>query len=117
MSRYDDEIVIVRVPYLESTTDGVYAGSQLTRDWDNAERSEPLRASLQPRGLSDEDTDSQQRTVTRWNLQVPGDPDLLATDVVECDGVTYEVVGDVGRWKRGGRVHHVEAVLERVTEG
>lgn len=89
-------------------------GSQ-TLDWPNA-TSVVYRAEVQPVS-STEDVVNQQRTVTRWRLFLGPDADLLATDRIEWDGGTFEVDGEVERWKRRGVLHHLEAVLMRVQGG
>jgi hypothetical protein len=43
------------------------------------------------------------------------DADILPTDRVEAYGMTLEVDGEVARFRLGGRVHHVEVRLKRVT--
>ncbi|GAB7039706.1 MULTISPECIES: phage head completion protein [Catenuloplanes] len=75
-----------------------------------------LRASVQP-ASSTEDVVDEQRTVTRWRVWLPRTADLLATDRIEWDGQTYEVEGDVEHWKDRGQLHHLEAVMIKVTQG
>lgn len=118
-SRYDDEIVVVRAPL------GPVSGrGGRRRLWDQAQRSPAVPASVQPL-TSTEDGDGRQTTVRTWKL-LGGPLDLLSTDRVEWPGlvddetgrpVPLEVDGEVGRWRRNGRTHHVEAVLKRVTDG
>lgn len=101
-----DAVVRQRAPLIA----GPYGNQQ--RDWPNA-TSVTYTAELQPVS-STEDIVNQQQTVTRWRLFLGPDADLQATDRVVWDGDTYEVDGDVERWKRWGVLHHVEAVLMRV---
>lgn len=96
-------------------------GNQV-RDWENASRTTVSGVNIQPAGSplqSDEDTTDRQVTVSGWELQTAEgvDVDLLVTDRVEFDGMTLEVVGDVGRWSDPFRpgVHHVEALLKGVS--
>lgn len=90
------------------------------RDWAAAERLTLAGVNVQPAGsppVSDEDTVDRQTTVTGWRLySSPGrDVDLLETDRLEYDGMTFEVDGKVGRWRIGTRVHHVEADLKEIS--
>ncbi|MGW5019347.1 hypothetical protein [Streptomyces cacaoi] len=68
--------------------------------------------SVQPDSSSKELGDRNIR-ITGLKLITPRgkDIDLLATDRVIFEGKTYEVDGEVGRYRFGGRVHHVEARL------
>jgi hypothetical protein len=43
------------------------------------------------------------------------DADILPTDRIEVYGMTLEVDGEIGRYRTGGRVHHVEVRLKKVT--
>lgn len=104
-----DSVVRRRAPLIA----GGY-GTQV-RDWPNA-TSVTYPAEVQPVS-STEDVVDQQRTITRWRLWLAPTDDLAATDRIEWDGGTYEVDGDVERWKRHGRQHHLRAVLVRVTQG
>lgn len=86
-----------------------------TRDWANA-TSVTYPAEVQPVS-STEDVVNQQQTITRWRLFLGPTADLEATDRIEWDGDTYEIDGDVERWKRRGAPHHLEAVLMRAEQG
>ncbi|MEV1321960.1 hypothetical protein AB0J14_38430 [Micromonospora arborensis] len=108
--RLRDQIVRVRAPLI-----GGSYGNQ-DRDWGNAQPGVEYPADVQPVS-STEDVVNQQQTVTRWRLFLGPDADLLATDRVVWDGATYEVDGDVERWKRRGRLRHLQAVLMRVEQG
>lgn len=59
------------------------------------------------------------QAVTSWRLySQPGqDLDIKATDRLEFDDMTLEVVGEVARWRDplNGAVHHVEVALQRAT--
>lgn len=79
----------------------------------------PFRVSVQPMSSSEREPDRPAVTTT-WRLITPPGRDLalLPLDRVEVNGeMTLSVAGDVGRFRAGapGRVHHVEATLERVT--
>lgn len=86
-----------------------------TRDWDGAAEL-GLPAAVGPMSTA-EDVDDQQRTTTRWRIILPPSVDVEATDRIRWDGFTFEVDGEVERWKRRGRPHHVEAVLLKVIQG
>jgi hypothetical protein len=66
---------------------------------------------------SSEDTGDRPTVITGWRLITPKGRDFpaLATDRVEWDGLTLQVDGKVGRFRVGGRLHHVEARLKEVT--
>lgn len=104
-----DSVTRLRAPL----TSGGYGNQK--RDW-AAATSTSYPAAVQPVSSAEEVVD-QVRTATRWRLFLPRSADLLASDRIEWDGGTYEVEGDVERWKRFGRLHHLEAVLFRVTQG
>lgn len=77
------------------------------------------RVSVQPN--TQEETTGPERgaVATGWRvLSEPGvDADVRATDRVEWDGMTLEVVGEVARWPDplDGGVHHVEFTMSRAT--
>lgn len=83
-------------------------------DWANPDSAD-YPASVQPM-TNDEDVVDQNRTVTRWRLFLDPTADVTATDRIEWDGDVYEVDGDIERWKRRGRLHHLQAVLMKVTQ-
>lgn len=105
-------VAVVRAPL---TADRY--GNQV-RDWENATRTTVTGVNVQP-ATSEEATDDRQVSVSGWEMQTSEgvDLDLLATDRVEYDGMTLEVVGKVGRWPSpwGPGVHHVEARLKEVS--
>lgn len=104
--RLGDQVTRVRAELVD-----IGYGNQ-GRDWNNTTE-QPYAAEVQPVS-STEDVVNQQQTVTRWRLFLGPDADLEATDRIVWDGDTYEVDGDVERWKRRGVLHHLEAVLMRV---
>jgi hypothetical protein len=57
------------------------------------------------------------RTVTRGKVFGDATLDLLATDRVLFDGDTYEVDGEVMQSYRQGQLHHVRAMLRKITTG
>ena len=114
MSRhYGHSIVRVRAPEV------VDRYQNRKRDWAAAVRTTLVGVNVQPAGsppASDEDSVGRQTTVTGWRLYTPRgmDVDLLETDRVEYEGMVLEVDGKVGRWRVGGKVHHVEVSLREV---
>lgn len=107
-----DSVVIVRAPYLVDK----YGNTTSQRDWANATRTTVARVSVQPDG-STEATGDRTSVVTGWRLITSKGRDFpaLSGDRIEYDGMTLEVDGEVGRFRMGSRVHHVEARLKRVT--
>ena len=104
-----DSIVRRRAPLVT----GAY-GKQV-RDWAQA-TSVTYQAEVQPVS-STEDVVNAAETETRWRIWLHPSADLAASDRVVWDGATYEVDGDVERWKERGRLHHLRAVLVRVAQG
>ena len=113
--RYTEPVTILRAPLKAG-----YGGQQI-RDWPNAaevlHHDEQPRMNIQPESTT-EVTDSRQLTITRWRAFGPGDLDLVDTDRIAWDGVEgdLEVDGEVERWRRRGRAHHVKAILKLVDE-
>lgn len=87
-----------------------------TWDWDNPDPLLLTQVSIQPVGESSEELGTRTAVTSQWLLVTRpwGDADIEPTDRVTFYGVTAEVVGEVSRYRLGGRVHHVEARLERV---
>ncbi|AVO22266.1 head-to-tail connector complex protein [Streptomyces phage Nesbitt] len=112
MSAYMDSAVRVRAPLVTDK----YGNTTTERDWTKAVRTPITGVSVQPDGSSETDGD-RELVITGWKLYTPRgrDLDLVKTDRVEWDGMTLEVDGEVARWRLGGRVHHVEIRLKRVT--
>lgn len=75
-----------------------------------------LPCEFQPNSTS-ENVDNQDRTVTSWRVFLPAGADITAVDRWRFLGVVYEVDGEVERHRRGGREHHVELVVSRVSGG
>lgn len=107
--RLSDQVTQVRAPLVPDRY------GNLRRDWAAATRT-VRPADVQPLS-TDEVTVDQQRTITRWRMVLHPDRDVEPTDRIEWDGGTYEVDGDVRRWKRRGAVHHLQAVLMRINQG
>jgi hypothetical protein len=103
----------------------VRAGSRVDRggntvpDWSPGAvtRHAVTRVSVQPNTQNEQADPTRNAIVTGWRVYtMPGtDADVLATDRIEWDGMTLEVVGEVARWKDpiGGGIHHVEFTMQR----
>lgn len=107
-----DTVVIVRAPFKVDK----YGNTSAVRDWANATRTTVARVSVQP-DVSVEATGDRASVVTGWRLITGKGRDFpaLPGDRIEYEGMTLEVDGEVGRFRMGSRVHHVEARLKRVT--
>lgn len=105
-----EKVTIVRAG---AATEDAYGNSQ--PGWATATRTD-VWGTVQPLSSS-EDVVNLDRTVTRWRLFLPPGADITARDRVEWQAGTFEVDGDVERWSARGAEHHVEAVLQRITEG
>lgn len=104
-------VVVLRAPLVVDP----YGNPSTVRDWSSATPTTYDGVNVQP-DASAEATGDRPTVVTGWKLFTNrwGDIDLLTTDRVQYDGTTLEVDGEVARYYRGGRVHHVEARLKRV---
>jgi hypothetical protein len=65
----------------------------------------------------DEVVGDEARTVVRGKVFGGPDLDLEATDRVVFQGETFEVDGDVMRSYRQGVLHHVRAMLKKISTG
>lgn len=89
-------------------------------DWGAAIRTPVTDVVVLPTSQVEDATGSRIALSTGWRLySAPGvDIDLQATDRVEWQDMSLEVLGEVARYPhpiRPGRVHHVEAQLQRMT--
>lgn len=73
-----------------------------------------FRGELQPLD-SDEFLAAQDQVKTRCRVLAPVSTGLKATESVKVDGQVYQVTGDPLVHRLGGRKHHLEAVVTRVT--
>lgn len=107
-----DSVVVVRAPL---KTDK-YGNTTADRDWTLAVRTVVYGVSVQPDASTETEGD-RTSVVTGWRLisSKGRDVDILRTDRVEFDGMSLEVDGKVGRFRMGGRMHHVEARLKEVS--
>lgn len=109
---FTDVVTLVRAPLIEDK----YGNATTQRDWANAARTVYASVSVQP-DVSTEETGDRATVISGWQLRTPKGRDFpaLPTDRVEYDGMTLEVDGEVGRYRMGGRIHHVELRLKRVS--
>lgn len=107
--RYDDRVTVLRAgPPTEDEFGNAVPG------WAAARRTQ-LPAVVNPMAWSaTEDTRQRDTTMTRWRVFLPPNSDVTYLDRVEWDGITLEVDGEVERWRRRGREHHVELIVKRV---
>lgn len=105
-----ETITVVRAPLAANRY-----GAQI-RDWSAATRTDVAGVSIQPTATT-EDVRDREQLIDTFALFTPRgiDIDLLATDRVEWNGLTLQVVGSPNTFPMpGGGVHHVEAVLQRI---
>lgn len=111
---FHDTVTVVRA------TTGTDQYGNDTRDWATATRTTVAQVAVLPTTQVEDAAGNRIALSTGWRVfTAPGtDVDLQATDRVEWNGITLEVIGEVARWPhpiRPGAVHHVEADLRRVT--
>lgn len=87
-------------------------GGDKVRDWANATEV-TFAAHVEP-DQTREVLDNRDVTVTGLRAILPAATDFDATDRARWNGDVYEVDGDIERWRRRGRDHHVEVRLTRV---
>lgn len=109
---YGETVRLVRAPLKVDK----YGNTTSERDWSAATRTEYTGLMVQP-DASSEATGDRPTVITGWRLITTKGRDFpaVATDRVEWEGLTLQVDGKVGRFKVGGRLHHVEARLKEVT--
>jgi hypothetical protein len=95
-------------------------GGNAVPDWspDAVDQLPVSRLSIQPTTSTEATDTTRTAVVSGWQLiSEPGTaPDIVSSDRFEFDSITCEVVGEVARWPDSfGGVHHIEAVLKRVT--
>lgn len=65
---------------------------------------------------SEEYTDGMQQVVSRYRVHLPVSAgSVVSTDEIVLDGISYGVKGDAEPHRLLGRLHHYEAIVERVT--
>jgi hypothetical protein len=95
-------------------------GATIPGDWTNATEGQLLKvdypAEFQPLG-STEDVVAQERTESTHKVFMPDYADVLSTDRIRFLGIDYQVDGQPELWRRGGRNHHLEVLVFRVSGG
>lgn len=109
---YGETVTLVRAPFKVDK----YGNTTTERDWANATRTPYAGLMVQP-DTSSEAAGDRPSVITGWRLITPKGRDFpaLATDRVEWEGLMLELDGEVGRFRVGGRLHHVEARLRKVS--
>lgn len=109
---YGETVTLVRAPLKVDK----YGNTTSEWDWAAATRTEYRGLMVQP-DSSNEATGDRPSVITGWRLITPKGRDFpsLPTDRVEWEGLTLAVDGEVGRFRVGGRLHHCEARLKRVS--
>ena len=74
-----------------------------------------FRGELRPLTGAETDNGTRDTVVTRFRLFFPRHVTLTATSTVAVAGTDYKIVGEPEPHSIGGRVHHYEVLLERIT--
>lgn len=93
-------------------------GGNHVADWDNATRTPVDRLTIQPTSQTETTDTTRTAVVSGWFVmsEPSTNPDVLASDRIEFDAITCEVIGEVARWPDSlGGVHHVEWTMRRAT--
>jgi hypothetical protein len=102
---------LIRVRASE-VTDGRHGGR--ARDWKTADTEVIIGCNVQPFATA-ESTLQAAYVADRLRVFAPPGTDLLPTDRVIYDGVTFEVDGSAQRWHDfSGQEHHIELVIKRL---
>lgn len=105
-----DTIVRVRAVTVEDDH------GDLSRDWATSDRVTISGCLVQP-GASQEILDNRESVSIAWTVYAPYGSDVVSTDRVEFEGVTYPVSGEPLRWRSpSGQLSHVVIALERWAE-
>lgn len=103
-----DTIAVYRAPLVPNRY-----GAQV-RDWANAQMHTADGCQVQPLTAT-ENTVDREYVASHAALFAPYDLDLLATDRVVCNNVTYDVDGEPARWRDDvGAPDHTEAMLKHL---
>ncbi|MBZ4498034.1 hypothetical protein [Dermacoccus sp. Tok2021] len=74
-----------------------------------------FRGELRPLSGAETDNGARDMVITRFRLFYPRRIAFTATSTVLVSGLEYKVVGEPEPHSIGGRLHHHEVLLERVT--
>ena len=88
----------------------------LIHDWPHAVVGGPWSAFVQP-ATSTELTLNQDQVVSRWRIYTEAAADIVATDRIVWNGLTFFVDGEIQAWNVGEGVHHKEGLLQRLAVG
>jgi hypothetical protein len=87
-------------------------------DWSTATRRTADRVSVQPSSQTETPAGNRDPVITVWRILSDHgvDIDVLPPDRIEWDGATFEVAGEVGRFRDPftGGVDHVEFAMRKV---
>lgn len=77
------------------------------------------RLNIQPSIQQEAVDEERDAVITGWHVQSDEgtNPDILAVDRIEWDGMTLEIDGEVARWPElfENAVHHIEFEMKRTT--
>lgn len=110
---FHDTVTVVRAPIVRDRWDDDVP------DWADATRTDVTGVVVLPTAQIEDAAGNRIAVSSGWRLfSRPGlDIDLRATDRIEWNGQSLEVIGEVARWPhpiRAADVHHVEAELRKV---
>lgn len=111
-----DTFTILRAPLVTDPRDG-----SLYRDWDNPTETVVTDSNVQPFPLAEklnfEDNRDREFARTAVRIFAPPGTDVEPTDRILFNGLTYDVFGHAGPWRRfSGQERYVQIIL-RVREG
>ena len=108
------EIAIDTVIRVRATTTTDSHGNEV-RSWGTATTSDISGCSMQPVTGSEANL-GRDEVISRWKLFLPPSADLLPSDRVRFEGVTYEVDGSVQKWDPSDvtGLSHKECLLKLV---
>jgi hypothetical protein len=96
----------------ELVSDGRHGGP--SRAWAHASSTAITGVSVQPFATAESTIDAAY-IADRLRLFAPPGTDIVSTDRIVYDGVTYEVDGNAQPWHDlGGQAHHIELVIKRL---
>ncbi len=103
----DQEVTVVRTPL------------SVTDRYNNRAAGAPRRTVYRGRledagGTEDVGGSSRATTIREWLVFLPRDADVAASDILEVDGVSYEVISPPQQGRGHGRMTHVEIRARRI---
>lgn len=111
-----ETVVVVRAPLVTDSRDNTQY-----RNWENPTRTTVNGCGVEPFPLAEklnfEENRGREFARSAVRIYMPPGTDVVATDRLEWDGKTFQVLGHPGKWSRfNGREHHV-AVIAQQREG